>query len=188
MLYTLSSDYKNCTRDPAVPNCKLQTNFSCQKCKSGFILNKNNYIYELFSQGSSSQIYQYLTASHNEKDSNAIPGPCQKIVNTNCSSVANAFECKSCLNQFYLTSNKQCMPFPLLKILNCAKYSSNTTCAECDNGYYLKDLNTVCQKHSQMDINCIKFSQSIDQQCLACLPNYYLTGNVCTLRVLSLNI
>lgn len=61
---------------------------------------------------------------------------------THCDDPINAFECKKCENQFFLTSTKECQVFPLIKILHCVKYESSNKCQECENKYYLSTEKT----------------------------------------------
>lgn len=89
--YTLSSDYKSCTSDSDISNCYQQTNFHCEQCSDGYILNPNNYIYSVFNTADSQLYYSFFNSVYSSIETNSIPEPCQKIELNNCNKPANAF-------------------------------------------------------------------------------------------------
>lgn len=55
--YTVSANFKACTKDPEIEGCASQSNFVCESCMPGYHMNPNNYVYAVFNQSSSSNIY-----------------------------------------------------------------------------------------------------------------------------------
>lgn len=80
------------------------------------------------------------------------------------------FECKYCVDGYFLNSNKQCEQN---KIENCKKYNDNSqTCQKCSNGFHLtEDSHKTCEKC--IEDNCAECNY--DGECYQCESGFHLT-------------
>ena len=113
--------------------------------------------------------------------------PCQPITIENCYEIYDATTCLKCDKNYYLNNLHTCSPFPFPKVDDCLVYSSFQNCIKCVDGFRLAS-ETECVTVTPID-NCVLYDQSSSaNKCKACLPEFYVSGNLCVARQNSVSI
>ena len=181
--YTRSATDNTCVALNANLNCLYYTFLRCDSCATGFIANANLYFNNWSNNDFISSNYLNQMIVRNQYWSPL--QVCQLIVVRNCL-VASAYNiCSKCNLGYYLEAGL-CIIYPSVSIRNCGVYSDAVTCTSCVDGFFL-NLN-LCTANIPI-ANCTVYSASAaTTTCTACSPTYYVSGNICQLRVGSVTI
>lgn len=190
--YILSLDGSNCaSTSSSISNCAGYSMLQCSTCVSGYLINRNIYLYYLLGINTTPTYSNLLSAqmfSQRTKDNYVgTTDVCQKVVVTNCNQIATYNTCKFCSDGYYL-NNGVCEIFPKTPIDSCAAYSSEKVCKACKQGFYLAS-SASCLNNTNIT-NCQTYATNTSTTvCLACISGYYLqTSTTCVARKDSLAI
>ena len=180
--FLLSVDQKTCSENTNKDeNCKIFSNVYCDKCKSGFDLEKDFYKYYL----------KAAVLNKNELRANEIfdtfrinyefPGICLVRDIKNCSEYNNFSSCSKCSDGFFVKEHK-CVPKPEKPIAFCKKYKNLEVCLDCENGYFLATEKN-CQQNTIIE-NCLVYqTNSKATECKECKLGLFLESkNKCIKR------
>ena len=181
--HVLSADFSSCVALPANDNCLSYTFINCRQCATGFVENQNLYFTSY-----SSPAYLHSNVLVNmvvPRTSWVALNVCQAVTVKNCAIYTAFNRCSQCNTGYYLTEGN-CMLFPKPVIFGCLTYTDLMTCSVCQPGMFLSQ--NTCQNNVVIE-NCQTYSGSASvTTCMECSGEYYLQGNICVARSVSVSI
>lgn len=185
--YIFSSDYSYCVPIDKIKNCVNYSFLNCSSCLTGYVLNRNNYIFLLNTKiGQFSFLQQYFnTTSQIDWSSQNF---CQKVLVENCLIVNSFNNCSVCKQGYYLNKNTStCAKMPTISITGCQIYSAPFFCYMCSEGKFLLN-STTCSNVEKIE-NCASYDGKANETiCLLCTFGFYVNKNSCIARFNSLSI
>ena len=184
-----SRDSQACVPVPKIDNCRHYSDVLCVKCKQSYAITPNNYIYSLTDTppGTSASTAGFVELLSNSQTH--LLRSCRFSQIDNCVVYENFSRCKTCKENYFLSSEGRCVIFPTDSIVNCEVYVAAFVCGQCSQGYYLADK-VSCLAVTPLD-NCQLYNTTTSKsQCSECLPTHYLSilsGYVCIARKVVIN-
>lgn len=177
-----SNDFNSCVAIPSNNNCLVYTFIGCRACSAGFINNPNFYFTSLPSPSFSNWFLQNMIVPTSSWLQLSV---CQPITVSNCAITATFNFCTLCMPGFFL-QNGNCVAFPLPIIFGCLTYTTLITCSVCQAGMFLNQ--NTCQNNVVIP-NCMTYSGAFSTTtCVQCVNTFFLQGNACVARSVSVNI
>ena len=119
----LSMDYKSCIKPKPETECANYSQLKCVECASGFIYNRNNFVYEQLSFTNKLNVHMLENRLVEDQGVTHFTrlNTCQRLTVPNCSVHATFNECLTCSSGYFLEEGR-CTAYPKERILNCVKY------------------------------------------------------------------
>ena len=183
-----SHDGASCKEVVPIDNCASYTTQSCLFCREGSLTNESAYLNTLNKLNNENGITNFIEYSVKLKQKIWDPinfHQCEILLVSNCLRGHNVFECEECQPGYFLGSDKQCFENPNEAVDYCIKYLAQDFCIECAQGYY-PSKNNLCSPIPKIE-NCEVYSQ-VSPKCSICKSAFFLNGDKCDKRKISLHI
>ena len=178
-------DQRYCVPITDSGNCFSWTQIQCSKCRSGYFLNQNLYISNIFkNETDNSRAVEFLQSVKLESMRYKTE-VCQKGKIANCILFNGPEKCLKCETGFSLLENK-CLNINIPTVVNCLEIDENSKCVKCVDNYFISPAG--CKPVSVVS-NCALYNNTATySQCLQCSDEYYLSENFCLVKQKSLAI
>ena len=186
--FVASYDGSSCQEIIPIPQCASYTVQKCLECKTGSQLNESAYLglpQQFHIENAANQFITYQAQLKQGVRDYFNFAQCERFAMSNCIRAKTVFECEECDTDYYLSVDKQCYKNPSEAIDFCSTYLTQEFCLECQQGFY-PETHYKCTQIPKID-NCDEYSQTASK-CAICESTFFLNGDVCQKREISLQI